>query len=378
MTTGPAVRNRTARARLRDVPFARAVGAYLAVRLVVLGVVALADLATHHGLVGDLSTWDGAWFLRAVNHGWPRHLPIADGHVAANPIAFFPLLVVVIRALDAVTGLSGGVVGLAVSGLSGLGAVLGVGYLTRTFSDATRAERAALLFALSPGSFVFSLIYAEGLLLSAVTWGLWALARRRWWLAGVLGALASAASPLGLAFAAAAAAAALAEWRRARDPRALVAPALAPVGFAAWMVFLRMHTGTWNAWRLTEAGGWRSGFSPLYPWRIVWRFVSNPLSPTMTGQILFAGTVVTVVALVIAFREHQPAAVLTYASAAVFLAAFAAPVGLRPRMVMVAFPLTIALATRWSGWRFRALVVVSTVALALMAIETLTSWAVFP
>ena len=378
MTSGPTVMSRGARTRWRDLPFARAVGAYLAVRLVILGIVALADLATHHGLVGDLSTWDGAWFLRAVDHGWPRHLPIVDGHVAANPIAFFPLLVVVIRALDTVTGLSAGVVGLAVSGLSGLGAVLGVGYLTRAFSDAPRAERAALLFALSPGSFVFSLIYAEGLLLSAVTWGLWALLRRRWWLAGVLGALASAASPLGLAFAASTAVAALTEWRRAHDARALVAPVLAPVGFVTWMVYLRVHTGTWNAWRLTEAGGWRSSFSPLYPWRIIWRFVSNPLSPTMTGQILVAGTLVTVVALVIAFREHQPAVVLTYASAAVFLAAFAAPVGLRPRMVMVAFPLTIALATRWSGWRFRVLVVVSTVALALMAIETLTSWAVFP
>ncbi len=378
MTAGATVASPRRHAHPRDLPFARAVGAYVAVRLVILVVVALADLVTHHGLVSDLSTWDGAWFLRAVYHGWPSRLPMVDGHVAASPIAFFPLLVVVIRALDAVTGLSGNVVGLAVSGLSGLGAVLGVGYLTRAFSDTERAERAALLFALSPGSFVFSLIYAEGLLLSAVAWGLWALLRRRWWLAGVLGALASAASPLGLAFAASAAVAALREWHHARNPRALVAPLLAPTGFVAWMVFLRLHTGTWNAWRLTESGGWRSSFSLLYPWRIVWRFVSNPLSPTMTGQILVAGTLVTVVALVVAYRERQPAVVLTYASAAVFLAAFAAPVGLRPRMVMVAFPLTIALATRWNGWRFRVLVIVSTVALALMAIETLTSWAVFP
>ena len=62
--------------------------AYGAVR--VLSVVII--LAAHgHSVAGGLTGWDGKWFLMGAEHGWPRHLPMIDGHVAANPIAFFPL-----------------------------------------------------------------------------------------------------------------------------------------------------------------------------------------------------------------------------------------------------------------------------------------------
>ena len=117
------------------VPFPGAVIAYVAVRLTVLAAVAIGNLSTHHGLVADLSTWDGAWFLRAVEHGWPSVLPTSHGHVMANPIAFFPLFPLTVRALAFVTKLSGAVVGLVVSGLSGLGAVIAVGVLARRVTD---------------------------------------------------------------------------------------------------------------------------------------------------------------------------------------------------------------------------------------------------
>ena len=359
-------------------PFAKALLAYLAARLVTLGIVALANVWSHHSWVSDLSTWDGAWFLKAVYHGWPAQLPIVDGHVGASPIAFFPLLPLVIRGLTDVSGLGAATVGLIVSGLSGLGAVYAVGALTRNFAGAVTAERAALLFALSPGSFVFSLIYAEGLLLVFIALGLLALVQRRWLLAGVLGALASLTSPVGLAFAASCAVTALVTSWRERDWRSLVAPLLAPTGFVAWMMYLWRHTGNLMAWRETERYGWNSYPSLLYPFRILAKFLLNPLSPTMTGQILFWGTVVAIYLSVLMFRERQPLAVLSYGVSAVVLFAISSPVGLRPRFLMLAFPLTIAAATRWEGAKFRVALAVSIVGLALMTIETLTSWAVFP
>ena len=359
-------------------PFAPALLAYLAARLLTLGAVALGDVWTHHSWVSDLSTWDGAWFLKAVYHGWPSHLPIVDGHVGASPVAFFPLLPLVIRTLADVTGLGAATVGLIVSGLSGLGAVYAVGVLTRHFAGAVKAERAALLFALSPGSFVFSLIYAEGLLLVFIALGLLALLQRRWLLAGILGAFASVTSPVGLAFAATCAVTAFVATWREREWRSLVAPLLAPTGFVAWMVYLWRHTGTLMAWRETERYGWNSFPSLAYPFRILAKFLFNPLSPTMTGQILFWGTVVAIYLSVLTFRERQPLPVLAYGVSAVVLFAISSPVGLRPRFLMLAFPLTIAAATRWEGTKFRLALIISLLGLALMTVETLTSWAVFP
>ena len=359
-------------------PFARALLAYLAARAITLCAVALANVWTHHSWVSDLSTWDGAWFLKAVYHGWPSQLPVVDGHVGASPVAFFPLLPLVIRGLADVTGLGAATVGLIVSGLSGLGAVYAVGVLTRHFAGADGAERAALLFALSPGSFVFSLIYAEGLLLVFIALGLLALLQRRWLLAGVLGAFASVTSPVGLAFAASCAVTAIVATWRHREWRSLVAPLLAPLGFLGWMTYLWRHTGTLMAWRETERYGWNSYPSLLYPFRILGKFLFNPLSPTMTGQILFWCTVVAIYLIVLMFRERQPLAVLAYGVSAAVLFAISSPVGLRPRFLMLAFPLTIAAGTRWEGAKFRAALAVSIVGLTLMTVETLTSWAVFP
>ena len=354
-----------------------AVWTYLACRLLVVAAVAVGARQQHTSILHGLLIWDGEWFLRAVDPGYPAHLPMAGGQVAANPIAFFPLLPLVIRAGTGV-GLSAGPWGLLVSGLTGLTAVVAVGRLARRLAGDEAGSRAALLFALCPGAFAFSLLYAEGLLITLVALGLVALIDRRWWTAGLLGALATATSPVGLVFVACCAVAAGGDvWRR-RQPGALVAPALAPLGFLAYMAYLWAHTGTLAAWRLTERGGWKSYPSLRYPFSVVWTFVSDPLRPTLTGQILFAGTVAAVVGCVLMVREHQPPAVLTWGIGAVALAAISQPVGLRPRFLLVAFPIVIALGTRYRGRTHRVLVAASAVLLAATTVLELTSWAVFP
>ena len=362
----------------RDRPFSHAIVVYVLARVVTLLAVAIVELVTHHGLVHDLSRWDGKWFLEAVHHGWPRVLPRIHGHVRANPIAFFPLFPLLLRSLTFLTTVSSSVMGLVVSGVTGLTGVVAVGLLTKEFAGAQKAERAALLFAVSPGSFVFNLIYAEGLIVTFVALGLLALMRRRWWLAGLLGALATATSPVALAFVVSCVVSSFIAIRRHRQWRSLAAPLLAPLGIVAWMGYLWWHTGNLMAWRLTEHDGWKSQFSLMYPVHILAKFIGNPLSPTMTGQMLVAGTAISIVGLVVAFRERQPAPLLVYATSAVVLFACSEPVGLRPRFVMLAFPLVIAAATRWNGWRYRSIVALSTLLLVLMTIESLGSSAVFP
>ncbi len=354
------------------------VAVYTLCRGLTLAGLVIADVFTGHGLGGDLDIWDARWFIRAAEHGWPNRIPMVHGHAAASTLAFFPLFPLVIRWLTALTGVGPVVVGVAVSGLTGLSAIVAVGMLVRHFAGTAKAERAALLLAVFPGTFVFSLAYSEGIVITCVAFGLLALLRRQWWLAGVLGLIATATSPIALAFVVSCAWCAGAELRRGRNWRSLVAPVLAPLGFLGYMVWLWAHTGTLSAWRVAERGGWKSYPSLHYPLHVITTFVFDPVAPTRTGQLLVIGTVVAVIGAVFAIRERQPAPVLLYGLVAVAMAAISAPVGLRPRFLMLAFPLVVAMGTRLRGRAYGWTVAASVCLLAVMTLSTLASTAVFP
>jgi hypothetical protein len=350
---------------------------YAAFRVGTLVVVAVSNLFTHKSMLHDLEVWDGKWFLLAVEHGYPAHLPMVHGHVAANPIAFFPLFPLLVRAID-LTGLPAGWSALLLSAVTGATAVYGVGLLARRMAGDRAGQRAALLFAVFPGSFVFSLPYSEGLVITFVSLGLIALLDRRWWLAGLLGAIATAGSPVALAFVVSCLWSAGRAVVKERNYAALVAPLLAPIGFVAFMAYLARHTGTLNSWRLTERGGWKSYPSLKYPFEIVWAFVHNPISPTQTGQVLFFGTVAAVIGVVLMVKERQPVTVLLYGICAVVSAAISQPVGLRPRFLLLAFPMIIALGTRYEGRSHRWLVAVSAVLLVGFSLLEIAQTRVFP
>jgi len=352
--------------------------AYLAARFVTLAVLAVAAPLRRTNLSGELGRWDGAWFLRAAEQGWPRHLPMIHGHVDGNTTAFFPVFPLAIRWVSSATTLPPLWVGLTISALTGLTAVVAVGYLVRRFAGTDGATRATLLFAIFPGTFAFSLAYSEGIVLTCVALGLLALINRRWWLAGLLGMVATATAPIALAFVLSCAwCAGRAAWRE-RSVRPFVAPVLAVSGFLAYMFWLWRHTGVLDAWRLTERGGWKSSPSLHYPFHIMWTFLKNPVGPTVTGQILFFGTIVAVVGAVLAIRQRQPAPVLIYGLAAALLGAISAPVGLRPRFIMLAFPVVVAYGTRLHGRAYAAALVASGTLLVAMTALEFFSWAVFP
>jgi len=356
----------------------RPAAVYVLCRGVTLASLAVANIFTHHGLGGDLDIWDARWFIRAAEQGWPSHLPVVHGQVAPSTVAFLPAFPLAIRRITALTGISPVAVGLTISGVTGLTAVVAVGMLVRHFAGPVKAERAALLMALFPGSFVFSLVYSEGIVITCVAFGLLALLRRRWWLAGILGLIASATSPIALAFVVSCAwCSGTALWRE-RDWRSLAAPVLAPVGFVGYMAWLWVHTGSLSTWRLAERGGWKSYPSLAYPLHVITTFIFDPVAPTRTGQLLFFGTVAAGIGAWFAIRERQPMPVLLYGLMAAAMAAISAPVGLRPRFLMLAFPLIVGVGTRLRGRAYGWTVVVSAGLLGVMTLSELASTAVFP
>jgi len=351
---------------------------YVLSRVVTVGTIAVCSPLSGVSMSGEIDRWDSRWFLRAAVDGWPRHIPPGAGPAVRSTIAFFPVFPLTIRWLSDLTGLSPLTCGLVVGWTSGLTAMVGVWALVRHYADPAAADRATLLVAVFPGSFILSLVYAEGMAVTFVAFGLLALMRRRWVTAGVLGLLATATTPIALAFVVSCAWCAYREVSRHRDWRSLAAPVLSPLGFVAFQVWLWRHTGSLLAWRLTERNGWDSYPSIAYPVHLVVVFVRDPVATTITGDVLFVGIVAAVFGVVVAVRTRLPLPLLLYAVAAVTLGLVSAPVGLRPRFVFLAFPLIIAVGTWLRGRPYVIVVSVSVVLLAAVTAYSVTSWAVFP
>jgi hypothetical protein len=119
------------------------------------------------------------------------------------------------------------------------------------------ADRAAVLVCVLPGSFVLSIAYAEALMLSLAVVCLLALLDRRWLLTWVAAGLATATRPNAVALLPACLWAAARAIQRRGECRAVVAPALAPVGVVAFHVFLWWRTGRPDAWSLIQRNGWQ-------------------------------------------------------------------------------------------------------------------------
>lgn len=351
---------------------------FLASRLITLVAMLAAMPISGRGLPAEIDLWDSRWFIKAAAHGWPSQLPMHGGHVGSSTIAFFPVFPEMIRGLSSLTGASLLASGAVVSLATGLTAMVAVWALVREFAGVQCADRATFLFAVFPGSFVISLVYSEGLVITLVAAGLLALLRRRWALAGLMGMVATATSPVALAFVVAAGWSAGGEVLRRGNWRALWAPLLAPLGFVAYMLMLWQTTGSLNAWQSTERGGWHSYVSLAYPFHIVGSFLSNPVGATITTDLLFAGLAFTVVAAVVAVRHRLPAPVLVYGLAAAVGSAMAAPVGLRPRFIFLAFPLIVALGIRLRGASFAVVSGLSITALMGLTMFSVSSFAVFP
>lgn len=330
------------------------------------------------GLVtGVFTQWDGLWYLEIVRSGYPRSIPANITYFQLEArAAFFPLYPMLVRTLDPIIPGGDTVAALFINFMLSIGAVVLVGVLARRLFDTTVAERAMVLFAVFPGSFVLSYAYAEALLIVLAALCLWFLLDDRWLLAGVAAALATATRPNGLALVAACAVAALIAIHRRRDWSSLIAPLLAPIGFVAFQIFLAAHTGESRPWFRVQSEAWREGTSfGATAISNTLSFVSHPLaSPTD------ALTAVSMAALVLGlwclWRKRLPWPMIAYIAVIVALMLVPATVTARPRFLFTAFPLFISAAAWWPR-RDRAIWDLMLVACGAGLVALTTIYAVF-
>jgi len=346
--------------------------------VVVLAFVAAAAAHPKLSFHNAASKWDGGFYFHIANLGYPNHVPHAK-----SVLAFFPGYPLLIRWVEHLFGIHAYTASGIVVFVFGLLATCGVWLLTRELSDTESADRATALFAFGPGSFVLSMAYTEAVFVVFAVGACWALIRRRWILAGVIGAFATATRPDGVALVLAAAGAAFVAIHTRREWRALVSVALSAAGFVAVQLYFWAHTGDALAFFHAERNGWHQGTTlvgtEVDDIRAIVRAANRGGAPDWNHIVTLAGFVLFVVVLVVLLRWRPPVELILFTLGMGFFAFISTRVGFRPRTFLAAFPLSMVLGVklRRSPW-FSLALAMSAALLVLLAFVTAATLYVTP
>ncbi len=331
----------------------------------------------HVAVVQALGRWDAAWYIDVARFGYR---PIPRGASTHASRAFFPGYPVVVRLLTRSTGASALVAAVLLAFVFGAAAAVVLWRLVAEIAGVDAARRAVTLFCLSPGAFVLSMGYSEALYVLATGVALLMLVRREWWLAGAATAVAGFTRSNGLALIATCALVAACVYVRERDRRALAAPLVGSLGVLSFFGYLYLHSGDLLQWFHVERDGWGDRVAPLAA--LVYHARMLPMMSLRSGGlndlVWFASGAIGVLGLVALVRWRPPLPVLAYGVLAALLALSSYQVGLRPRMLLTAFPILLAVGVVLRGRAFAVVTGVSVVLLIVLSVLSFGTLAVFP
>jgi hypothetical protein len=163
-----------------------------------------------------------------------------------------------------------------------------------------------------------------------------------------LAAVATATRPNGIAVVACCAWEAFIAIRSRREWTALWAVAIAPLGVVGWFAYLWASTGSFTVWYQTERGGWREHESPTAFLTLVRRVAQYGLVYP-NYYVPFFGALAAAVLLVLLIHSKPPGSLVVYTGVILTMSFMSTALGLRPRFVLTAFPLIMALGYRLRG-----------------------------
>lgn len=346
----------------------RPMGMFVLSRIGVLLVAGAVASTSHLTFAHTLLVWDGKWYMSAAT-GYPHHNLPGSGDASQNSLGFYPGLPILIALVHLVLRVHVDQAALLVTFATGLSASVAVWLFLRDTEDDDGVVQGTALVLFSPAAFVLSLVYSEGLLITAVAGALMMLRRRRWVAAGLFGAVATATDPIGLVIVLACAVAAYQAVRHDGDWRALIAPALAPLGTVAFFAYLWAWVGTPFAYIIAQHRGWQGGV----PWASIpgefGYLILNGFN-NVNDTIKAASFLVILVLLVRFLRMRPPAPVVTFVLGALVVAAESPIIGWSPRVALRAFPLLALVGARLPRRWFGLIIAVS--ALTMAAVEAVT------
>lgn len=220
--------------------------------------------------------WDGDWYYRIVEEGYPRELPTNDqGELQQNQWAFYPLFPMLVRVLMSLTGGSFGLIASTLALALGAGAAMTMAVLLRDRVGPFVAFCAVAVYAASPPSPTLQLAYTESLAMLLLCGFLLAISREQWWVATALALLTGVARPVALPLGLVALVAVIYRWRARADrpidgrTYAAMASSLVACGLSGlmWPAYAAWKTGVSSAYTDTMATWRGSGeIHPFVPW----------------------------------------------------------------------------------------------------------------
>lgn len=314
--------------------------------------------------------WDSGWYASVLASGYSLDRPPGVRVGQAN-IAFFPGYPVLGRGVSWLTGFTPIASLLLVTLVSGAVATCLVwAFATSLYGEST-GTRACLLFCFATGAFAFSMLYSEAIFLCFAIASCWALTSRRYVVGGVLGAMAGLTRPTGIALIVACAAAVLVAERADRW-KATVGAAISTLGVAGYLTYIRLRFGSWSIWFDVQHKGWGEGFS-LYGARkadvmSTLRTVLGRQDVNWIAVVSVAGMVLVAAGIFLLIRQRGPLVLVAYSLAVSATSFTSVPIGFRPRMTLMVFPIFIAFgASLKQRWAYASVLVTSAGTAAAMA-----------
>jgi hypothetical protein len=244
---------------------------------------------------------DAGWYVGTAMRGY-EHRPFDA--TAEHNWAFFPLYILLLRAASAITG-GFMLTALLLSNIFFLPALILLHKTALAFGlDEEGADRTVFYLAAFPTSYFFSLAQTESLFLLLTVGSFYAASRERWWLAGAVGALATAARFSGIFLLPALA---VLYWKRhGFRPRAnVLSLLLVPLGLLSFMFYLYLITGNAFAFKdVLLAWGRTTGFFL----RTLFDYVIHPriISDSWNFRFLnFAASVMALACGIILAKRRQ-------------------------------------------------------------------------
>lgn len=302
------------------------------------------------------ANFDGEHYLAIAQHGY-----------GGLEQAFFPLYPYLVRWFAGVDWTS--LEGLLISGLlvSHVAFYFGLVWLYKLVQldyDRKVAEWAILALLVAPASFFFGAVYTESLFLFLSVGCLWAARKNRWWMAGVLGAIASSARVVGILLLPAL----VAEWLWQRKKEGKCSRwNLLPIGISVsgLVLYMRMLSNRWNdALYFLHAqpyfGAGRSVDKLILLYQVFWRYAKMLVtvewhSLAYYTVLLELGSAVIFLFLVLVSAWRQRWSYAVFAGLTFLVPTLTGTFSSLPRYVLVIFPAFILLGEgmakwRWLGW----------------------------
>ncbi|MEC3850487.1 hypothetical protein DM794_13470 [Paenarthrobacter ureafaciens] len=338
-----------------------------------------------------ITIWDGRWYQRAAEDGYPATLPVdQNGVVKENAWAFYALFPFLGRGLSAITGLGTLQSLTAIAMVAGLGAALVIFKLFREVTGRRTAMWGVVFVSTFPVSPILQVPYAESLNLLLLASSLLLVVRRHYLAAVPVVLLMCFSRPTGVPFAAMVGLLLVWHlWRRfgpAREvggavdtPKLLSLAALVVTtgtGALAWPIIAWAVTGDPTAYTRTETAWRGDDLVPFKPWFDAGRMLFGPVLGVL-APFVFAGLFVLVM-ISKPVRALGTELRLWCAAYMGYLLVFLHPQTSTFRMLLPLFPLALGAALLSRSKAYRGTVVLMFLLLQIVWVVWLWAWAQLP